>query len=174
MRAIFHADEGNGHIRPRFTQQFEFEFVHVGGFAVEEDEEGEFRHSWGGLPAECGIVAAVAVSAVLVREVGRFHHLPALHNLRAATEVDARAPVVLEVGGGELADVFAVGGECDGVDAGLGGVFLLGAGDHVMQDAVDEVFNEADIGGLVVEAADAVGADQSGVGVPGHGAGDVD
>ena len=69
VRAVLHADEGDGHVGPGLPEEFELELVHVEGFAVEEDEEREFRHARGGLPAEDGVVAAVAVLAVLVLEV---------------------------------------------------------------------------------------------------------
>ena len=43
-----------------------------------------------------------------------------------------------------------------------------------MQDAVDEVLDEGDVGRLVVVAVHAVGADHAGVRVPGHAGGDVE
>ena len=85
-------------------------------------------------------------------EVRVFDHLPALHDLRAAAETDLLVPIGFEILGGELADVVAVGGEGDGVDATLLRVFFLLARDHVVQDAVHEVFYQADVGDLVVVA----------------------
>lgn len=174
MRTILHADQRNRHVRPRLAQELEFEFVHVCGFAVQEDEEGELGHGGGGLPAEDRVEAPVTVARVLVLEVGVFDDLPALHHLCAAAQAHFRVPVLPEVGRGELPDVGAPAGECYRVDAASVRVLALGAGDHVVQDAVDEVFDEADVGGLVVVAVHAVGAADAAVGVPGHGAGDVD
>lgn len=174
MGAVFHTHERNGDVRPRLPEDFELELVHIRCFAVEEDEERKFGHAGRGLPAEDWVVAAVAGGVVLVFEVGFLDDLPALHHLRSAAEVDFGVPVVGEGGGGEGADGDAVAGEGDGVDAGLGGMCFLRAGDHVVEAAVDEVLDKGDVGGLVVVAGDAVGSEDAGVGVPGHGAGDVD
>lgn len=88
------------YVCPGFTKEFELEFVHVGSFAVEEDEEGEFGHTGGGLPAEDGVPVAMAVGLALVLEVGGFYFLPALHYLCAAAKIDFSSPVVVELCGG--------------------------------------------------------------------------
>jgi hypothetical protein len=53
-------------------------------------------------------------------------------------------------------------------------MLLLGSRDHVMENAVDEVLNKSDVGWLVMVATHSVGTDDSSVGIPCHGTGDVD
>jgi len=45
------ANEENGHVRPGETEDVELELVHVGCFAVKEEEEAEYGGFGASLPA---------------------------------------------------------------------------------------------------------------------------
>ena len=173
---VLHPDQRNRHIRPRLAQQLELELIHVGRLAVQEDEQRQFRHPWCWLPAEDGVEASVAVRLVLVLEIRGLDDLPPLHDLRPAAEprADFHPPVLSPFIGRQLPDIRAVGAEGHGVNAVLLRVFALCARDHVVQDSVDEVLGEADVGRLVVVAEDTVWPHHAAVRVPGHTAGDVE
>ena len=52
-------------------------------------------------------------------------------------------------------------------------MFALRAWDHVVQDSVDKVLNEADVGWLIVIAEDSIRPHHAAVRVPSHTAGDI-
>ena len=53
-------------------------------------------------------------------------------------------------------------------------MFALRAGDHVVQDSMDEVLGKADVGWLVMVTEDSVRPHHATMRVPGHAARDID
>ena len=56
VRTPVHADQEDRHVRPAQAQQVELELVHVGRFAVEQQEEAQHGCGGAGLPAVDGMV----------------------------------------------------------------------------------------------------------------------
>lgn len=61
---------------PGQAEEFEFEFVHVWGFVVKNEEEAEDWCLWSGLPAVDGVVGCCVGVSV---EMLVFDALPACH-----------------------------------------------------------------------------------------------
>ena len=150
MRAAVHADQEDRHVRPGQAEEVEFEFVHVGCFAVEKQQEAEHGGFGPGLPAVDGVVSG---GFRVFLEVEFFYFLPAGHDAGAAAEFDG-APLLVEVLVVDCADVGGLGGEgghvvafelvvvvghCVGeaADDGFGDVFVFGLGGPLV--ACDEV-----------------------------------
>ena len=93
VRAPVHANQEDGHVSPRETEEVEFEFVHVCGFAVEEQEQAE---NWRGGPCLPAVDGVVRGGLGMLAEVQFLHLLPACHDARATFDADV-APHVVEV-----------------------------------------------------------------------------
>ena len=107
VRTPIHADQEDRHVRPRQAQQVQLELVHVGGFAVQQQEEAEHGGFGPGLPAVDRVVGG---GLGMFLEVELFDFLPARHDAGAAADADV-APHGVEVLVVDRADVAGGAGE---------------------------------------------------------------
>ena len=107
MRTPIHANQEDRHMRPRQAEEIELELVHVGCFAVQQEEEAQHGCFGPGLPP---VYRVVGRGLGVFLEVEFFDFLPARHDAGAAADADV-APHGVEVLVVDRADVAGRAGE---------------------------------------------------------------